>query len=189
MAIDVRAFRQTIGHYATGVAVVAFEVDGTVRAMTANSLTSLSLDPPLLLFCVGKHTKTGQTIHQASRFSINILADSQRDISTYFAGAWRTGPAPSFAFIDWDAGPQLEGSAASIGCEIHAIHDGGDHWIVVGRVVTLQLLLPSFRSRRALHTRHRDAFSPCWKRGRLLPRSPGWIVLRRSIVVSEVRAD
>jgi 3-hydroxy-9,10-secoandrosta-1,3,5(10)-triene-9,17-dione monooxygenase reductase component len=137
MAIDVRAFRQTIGHYATGVAVVAFEVDGAVRAMTANSLTSLSLDPPLLLFCVGKHTKTGRTIHQASRFSINILADGQRDISTYFAGAWKTGPAPSFAFLDWDAGPQLEGSAASIGCDVHAIHEGGDHWIVVGRVIAL----------------------------------------------------
>jgi len=135
MPIDSRTFRQTVGQFATGVTVVAMEVDGTIRAMTANSFTSLSLDPPLVLFCVGKHTRAGQVVHAAAGFSINILEEGQQDISAYFAGAWKDGPPPPFAFIDWEGGPRLEGSAASLGCLIHGIHEGGDHWVVIGRVV------------------------------------------------------
>jgi flavin reductase (DIM6/NTAB) family NADH-FMN oxidoreductase RutF len=59
MSIDVRAFRQTVGQFVTGVTIITAEVDGTVRGMTANSFTSLSLDPPLVLFCVGKATTMG----------------------------------------------------------------------------------------------------------------------------------
>src|SRR5688572_27084636 len=59
MPIDSRTFRQTVGQFVTGVTVIALDVDGTLRAMTANSFTSLSLDPPLVLFCVGKHTRAG----------------------------------------------------------------------------------------------------------------------------------
>jgi flavin reductase (DIM6/NTAB) family NADH-FMN oxidoreductase RutF len=137
MAIDARTFRQTVGQFVTGVTVIALDVDGTLRAMTANSFTSLSLDPPLVLFCVGKHTKAGQAVHAATGFSINILAEGQQDISTYFAGAWKNGPSPSFSFIEWEGAPRLAGSVASLGCDIHAIHEGGDHWIVIGRVVAM----------------------------------------------------
>jgi 3-hydroxy-9,10-secoandrosta-1,3,5(10)-triene-9,17-dione monooxygenase reductase component len=137
MPIDSRTFRQTVGQFATGVTVIALDVEGTLRAMTANSFTSLSLDPPLVLFCVGKHTKAGQAVHAAAGFSINILAEGQQDISTYFAGAWKNGPSPAFTFIDWEGAPRLEGALASLGCDIHAIHEGGDHWIVIGRVVAL----------------------------------------------------
>jgi 3-hydroxy-9,10-secoandrosta-1,3,5(10)-triene-9,17-dione monooxygenase reductase component len=137
VAIDSRAFRQTVGQFVTGVTVIALDVEGTIRAMTANSFTSLSLDPPLVLFCVAKHSKAGQAVHAASAFAINILAEGQQDISTYFAGAWKSGPPPAFAFIPEEGGPRLEGCVASIGCRIHAVHEGGDHWIVVGRVVSL----------------------------------------------------
>ena len=137
MSIDPRTFRQAAGQFATGVTVIALEVDGTIRAMTANSFTSLSLDPPLVLFCVGKHTRAGQAIHAATGFSINVLAEGQQDVSTYFAGAWKGDPPPAFAFLDWEGGPRLEGAMASLGCLVHAIHEGGDHWIVVGRVVAL----------------------------------------------------
>jgi 3-hydroxy-9,10-secoandrosta-1,3,5(10)-triene-9,17-dione monooxygenase reductase component len=137
MPIDPRTFRQTVGQFATGVTVIALDVEGTLRAMTANSFTSLSLDPPLVLFCVGKHTRAGQAVHAATGFSINILAEGQQDISTYFAGAWKNGPSPSFNFIDWEGAPRLEGALASLGCDIHAIHEGGDHWIVIGRVVAM----------------------------------------------------
>jgi len=57
--IDSRAFRQTVGQFATGVTIITTEVDGVIRALTANSFTAVSLDPPLVLFCVGKATKTG----------------------------------------------------------------------------------------------------------------------------------
>jgi 3-hydroxy-9,10-secoandrosta-1,3,5(10)-triene-9,17-dione monooxygenase reductase component len=135
MPIDSRTFRQTVGQFVTGVTVIAFEVDGTIRAMTANSFTSLSLEPPLVLFCVGKHTRAGQAIHAATGFSINILSEDQQDLSSYFAGAWKSGPPPAFAFLDWEGGPRLEGAVASLGCAIHGIHEGGDHWIVIGHVV------------------------------------------------------
>ena len=134
MSIDSQTLRQALGQFATGVTVVAAEVEGTVHAMTANSFTSLSLDPPLVLFCVGKNTRAGQLIHEATRFCVNILQQNQRDLSTYFAGAWKEAPPPPFSFTTWHGAPRLDGSAAALGCEVHAIHEGGDHWIVVGRV-------------------------------------------------------
>lgn len=135
MPIDARTFRQTAGHFVTGVTVVAVEVDNEVRAITANSFTSLSLEPPLVLFCLGKDTKAGQAIHFAEGFSINILQQNQQHLSAYFAGIWKKPEAPDFEFIGWDGGPRLEGCAAALGCAVHGIHEGGDHWIVVGRVI------------------------------------------------------
>jgi 3-hydroxy-9,10-secoandrosta-1,3,5(10)-triene-9,17-dione monooxygenase reductase component len=138
VTLDERTFRQTVGHFVTGVTVVAFDIDGTTRAMTANSFTSLSLNPPMILFCVGKETRTGRSIHGASRFSINILSEEQQDLSTYFAGGWRDGSPPEFAFVNWLGRPRLEGSAASLACDVQAIHEGGDHWIVVGHVAAVE---------------------------------------------------
>jgi flavin reductase (DIM6/NTAB) family NADH-FMN oxidoreductase RutF len=136
--VDARTFRKTVGHFATGVTVVAFDdVDGGTLAMTANSFTSLSLEPPLVLLCVGKNTRTGRAIHEAARFSINILAEDQRDLSKYFAGGWKQATPPPFAFSSWTGRPRLEGCAASLACDLHAIHEGGDHWIVVGHVIAV----------------------------------------------------
>lgn len=138
MSIDARTLRHTVGQFATGVTVVSTEVDGSVHALTANSFTSLSLDPPLVLFCVGKHTKAGRLIHQASRFCVNILHEAQRDQSTYFAGGWKEETAPpAFSFEPWHGTPRLAGSAAALGCQLFAIHEGGDHWIVVGHVLAV----------------------------------------------------
>ena len=137
MDIDPRAFRQTVGQFVTGVTVIAAEIEGAIRAMTANSFTSLSLDPPLVLFCVGKDTKMGQLIRSATGFSVSILQQSQQHLSTYFAGGWKEDTPPAFSFEPWEGGPLLAGSAAALGCSVHAIHEGGDHWIVVGRVVSL----------------------------------------------------
>jgi len=137
MSIDLRTFRDTVGRFVTGVTVVAIEVDGEIRAMTANSFTSLSLDPPLVLFCLGKDTNAGHQIHSATGFTVSILRHDQRDLSSYFAGAWREVVPPSFSFTAWEGGPRLDGCVAALGCQMHAIHDGGDHWIAVGRVVRL----------------------------------------------------
>lgn len=144
MAIDSQAFRQTVGQFATGVAVIAIEIDGTLRALTANSFTSVSLEPPLVLFCIGKQTRAGRAIHQATGFSVNILRHDQQDLSAYFAGVWKDDTPPPFTFIEWEGGPRLDGATASLGCRIHAVHDGGDHWIVVGEVIALhRAVLPS----------------------------------------------
>jgi flavin reductase (DIM6/NTAB) family NADH-FMN oxidoreductase RutF len=137
MSVDARAFRQTVGQFVTGVTVIAAEVNGSVHAMTANSFTSVSLDPPLILFCVGKAAHLGQLIHSATGFSVNILQLGQEHLSTYFSGAWRQELPPPFNFIPWEGGPLLDGSLAALGCCVEAIHEGGDHWIVVGRVLSV----------------------------------------------------
>jgi len=121
MAVDKREFRQTAGRFVTGVAVIVTEIDGEIRAMTANSFTSLSLEPPLVLFCVGQATKTGQVIHSASGFSVNILSHDQQALSTYFAGGWTEAQPPYFRFVRWTGGPRLEGCTAALGCGIHSI--------------------------------------------------------------------
>jgi len=136
-AIDPRAYRATIGLFATGVAVVAAGYGNHLHAMTANAVTSLSLDPPLLIFCVGKNARMVSAMEQSAGFSVNILRDGQQALSTYFAGGWKEPNAPPFRFVPWEGGPRLEGCAASIACALHERIEGGDHWIVVGRVVAV----------------------------------------------------
>jgi 3-hydroxy-9,10-secoandrosta-1,3,5(10)-triene-9,17-dione monooxygenase reductase component len=138
MSIDPRHFRQTVGQFVTGVTVIAMEVDGHIRALTANSFTSLSLNPPLVLFCLGKGTKAGQLIHEVAEFSVNILSVDQQPLSSYFAGIWKDQEAPpTFSFTRGEGGPRLDGAVAALGCQVNAVHEGGDHWIVVGQVVSI----------------------------------------------------
>jgi len=134
MSIDPRAFRHTVGQFVTGVTVIAMEAEGSIRALTANSFTSLSLDPPLVLFCLGRETKAGRSIDQATEFSVNILSEEQRALSSYFAGIHRGDP-PSFSFTRADGPPRLDHCVAWLSCRVDAVHEGGDHWIVVGEVL------------------------------------------------------
>jgi len=135
---DSRAFRRAVGQFVTGVTVIAIELDGEIRAMTANSFTSLSLEPPLVLFCLGKQTKAARFIHTARAFSVNILTEEQQPLSTYFAGAWKDEAPPPFSFTAWHQGaPRLDGSTVSLSCVTQAVHEGGDHWIVVGEVIAI----------------------------------------------------
>ena len=134
--IDPRAFRQTMGLLATGVTLIAAQDGHETRAMTANAVASLSLDPMLALACIGKQAKMAGFLEKAAGFSINILRDEQQALSSYFAGAWKE-PAPPFRFVPWTGGPRVEGCLAAIGCEVHEFVEGGDHWIVIGRVLAL----------------------------------------------------
>jgi flavin reductase (DIM6/NTAB) family NADH-FMN oxidoreductase RutF len=143
MAVESRSFRQTVGQFATGVTVIATETEGSVRAMTANAFSSLSLDPPLVLFCVRKDAHMAQVIAPATLFSINILGQDQQQLSTYFAGAWKEPAPPQFSFTRWEQVHRLEGCVAALGCAVETIYEGGDHWIVIGRVLAL------YRSERA----------------------------------------
>jgi flavin reductase (DIM6/NTAB) family NADH-FMN oxidoreductase RutF len=134
---DLRKFRQTMGLFATGVTVVAVEVDGEVHAMTANAVTSLSLDPLLILVCVGKKARMAAELEESAGFSVNILRGEQQALSTFFAGGWKEETPPPFRFVPWEGGPRLEGCLAALGCATDQIVDGGDHWIVIGRVAAL----------------------------------------------------
>jgi flavin reductase (DIM6/NTAB) family NADH-FMN oxidoreductase RutF len=137
--LDKKSFRQVVGQFPTGVTVVATEVDGKVHGMTANAITSLSLEPLTMLFCVGKKTKMAEFIRRAEGFSVNILREDQQALSTYFAGGWKQETPPPFRFVPWTGGPRLEGCAAAIGCKRAELIEGGDHWIVLGEVVALEL--------------------------------------------------
>ncbi len=136
-SIDPGDFRRTIGLFATGVTVVATEFEGEPRAMTASAVTSVSLDPLLVLVCIQNILPIAEHIRLAGVFSINILQQSQEALSNYFAQLWKEPAPPPYRFVPWEAGPRLEGSMASIGCVLHEIFDGGDHRIVVGRVAAL----------------------------------------------------
>lgn len=143
-AQDPRLFRDTMGRFATGVTVLTFTVDDEVRGMTANSFTSLSLDPPLLLVCIGKDVSTYPLWERADTFVVNILGDDQKDISDVFAshGAPQV-PDSGFAYHEGVVGaPVLDGTLAHAECRLSARYDGGDHTIVVGEVVDFSIDRP-----------------------------------------------
>ena len=137
MSIDPRTFRQTLGQFATGVTIIVTEVEGHVHGMTANAFTSLSLEPMLVLFCVGKKARTAGLLQTAQGFSVNILREDQQALSTYFAGGWKEPTPPPYRFVPWEGAPRLEGCAAALGCTMHQIFEGGDHWVVIGQVVAV----------------------------------------------------
>ena len=136
---DQRQFRDTMGLFATGVAVIAVPAGEEVQAMTANAVSSLSLEPLLLLFCPAKKAHLSQHLAPNVPFSVNLLRADQVAISTYFAGAWREALPPAFRFVRVGATPKLDGCLASLICSVRSISDGGDHWVVVGSVHDLQL--------------------------------------------------
>jgi 3-hydroxy-9,10-secoandrosta-1,3,5(10)-triene-9,17-dione monooxygenase reductase component len=138
-ALDPRRFRDTIGLFATGVAVIVARAGDEVLAMTANAVSSASLDPMLVLFCPGKRTRFAQALPDLSGFTINFLRHEQQALSTYFAGGWREPAPPAFRLVPSRCAPRLEGSLASIGCELERVTEMGDHWLVVGRVVDLHI--------------------------------------------------
>jgi flavin reductase (DIM6/NTAB) family NADH-FMN oxidoreductase RutF len=130
LAPSSKNFRETLGLFATGVSVVATHLGGQVHAMTANAVSSLSLDPPLVLFCPAKRARFSNLLPAAAGFSINFLRDEQEALSTYFAGAWKEATPPRHRFVTTADLPRLEGCLASLLCEKRDVYDGGDHWLV-----------------------------------------------------------
>lgn len=131
---DEGAFRRACGQFATGVAVVATQgPDGRPAGLTVNSFTSVSLDPPLVLFCLDDRAGCLAAFAGAPGFAVNVLAEGQADLSRRFAGA----EADKFAGLAWRDGPRgpvLAGVLASFQCRTDAVHRGGDHLILVGAV-------------------------------------------------------
>jgi 3-hydroxy-9,10-secoandrosta-1,3,5(10)-triene-9,17-dione monooxygenase reductase component len=126
------AFRRMMGRFTTGVAVVLTTGDRGPMGLTVNSLTSLSLDPPLLLFCAKNGSRTVDAVIERGVFSVNILADAQEDVSGYFAGNTdRRETAACDRHGKWLAIPDSNGA---LFCEVACVYPGGDHSIVVGEV-------------------------------------------------------
>lgn len=137
MSIESSEFRRVLGHFPTGVTVVTgADVDGAT-GMTIGSFASVSLDPPLVMFCPGRSSESWVQIKRYGNFCVNVLGIDQADVCALFAGK----SEDKFAGIDWTTevtgAPVISGALAWIDCEVNAIHDGGDHEIVVGLVKAL----------------------------------------------------
>lgn len=133
---DARTLRDAMGCFATGITIVTSRApDGTPIGLTANSFTSVSLDPPLLLVSIANNAGSAAALKQAEHFVVNVLQTSQQPSSNRFAGKGED----RFATTPWHPGesgmPLLDGSLGSFECKRHAIHDGGDHFLLVGEVV------------------------------------------------------
>lgn len=141
-AIDARRYRDTIGRFATGVTVLTWDDGEHVRGMTANAVTSVSLDPMLLLACVDKRGSAHEQLHRAQAFTVNILAEDQIAVSQAFArsGVEDMGDMP---YLTGSTGaPIIVGALAWVECEIAERIPGGDHTIFIGRVVDLAVARP-----------------------------------------------
>lgn len=141
---DARTLRDALGCFATGVTIVTTTAaDGSPIGLTANSFTSVSLDPPLLLVCIAKKAGSAATLKAASHFAVNVLQIGQQPASDRFARK----SEDRFADTAWEPGetgvPVLKGSLSSFECAQDAVHDGGDHFILIGKVIKA-----SFESRR-----------------------------------------
>jgi 3-hydroxy-9,10-secoandrosta-1,3,5(10)-triene-9,17-dione monooxygenase reductase component len=131
-------FREVLGHFPTGVVIVAAETEAGPVGMAVNSFTSVSLEPPLVLFCPARSSTTWPGIRDAGRFCANVLADGHEDVSRRFASKG----ADRFAGLAWHrgrCGPCLDGVVAWLECVLEAEHEAGDHVIAVARVLGLDL--------------------------------------------------
>jgi flavin reductase (DIM6/NTAB) family NADH-FMN oxidoreductase RutF len=136
MALETQELRRIMGHFATGVTVITTtDKDGTPNGLTANAFMSLSLNPALVLISVDK-TATCYTCFEAQNgFTVNFLSEDQEEISRRFA----TKGADKFAGLAWHPGENgaaiIEGALGYVECKITQCHDGGDHTIIVGKVM------------------------------------------------------
>ena len=133
---DPRTLRDALGCFGTGVTIVTcLDPEGKPSGITVNSFTSVSLDPPLLLVCIHKKSVAAETLTTGSCFAVNVLQREQQPASISFS----TRAEDRFGNTRWSCGeagaPILEESLCVFECERYAVHDGGNHHILVGKVV------------------------------------------------------
>ena len=137
MSVEPHVFRRVLGHLPTGVTVITAQLPDGPIGMACNSVTSVSLEPPLIAFCPARGSETWQTLRPTARFCVNVMAEHHEAATRAFA---RKG-IDRFAGIHYHSrrcGPALDGAVAWLDCEIRAEHDGGDHLIVVAEVMALE---------------------------------------------------
>lgn len=142
MTVESGAFRETLALYPTGVAVAAIASGNGFRAMTIGSFTSASLDPPLVLFCLGKKCRLAELAEVGRPYSVSVLRADQGALSTFFAGGWKEPTPPPHRFVPCGGGARLEGAVATVAGLVSSVVDGGDHLVVIGTVTELVRGLP-----------------------------------------------
>lgn len=131
------ALRAAMGRFPTGVAIVAaLDGEGAPFGLTVNSLTSVSLDPPLLLVCIDRRAASHDPLMAAEHFAVSILSEAQAPVADRFASEPSSGRFEAAAWTSGAGGaPRLEGALAWLECAHHDVYAGGDHSILVGRVL------------------------------------------------------
>lgn len=135
--IDPRMFRQALGQFCTGITIITTTHDGQPSGFACQSFAALSLDPPLVLFCPTKLSRSWQAIEASGKFCVNVLTENQRELCARFGSK----EPDKFAGVGWResalGSPILDGCLAHIDCTVHSVTDGGDHFVVFGSVHSL----------------------------------------------------
>lgn len=133
-ASDGRAFRRCLGQFATGVTVMTAKDGEQLAGLSVNSFAALSLDPPLILWSVRRESGSWPIFRQAGHFAVNVLSCDQVELSNRFA----TAGGDKFSQTPWMPGyrgaPLLAGAIAHLECDLVQVHEGGDHYVLVGKV-------------------------------------------------------
>lgn len=137
MPVAIDQFKSSLSQWASGVSVITYASKTQKGGVTVSSFSSVSLEPPLVLFCLAKQSKAKEAIESAGNFAVNILSSEQKQISADFA----SGSLDKAVVLEGlnpgilsTGAPILHGSLASLDCLVHQIIDAGDHWIFLGRV-------------------------------------------------------
>lgn len=138
MPLDPLEFRRAMSRFATGVTVVTVKAGDRRHGMTVNSFTSVSLDPPIVLWCAEKGARTLRLIEESGVYAVSVLGEEQQVLSQHFATRSSEGQ-DRFEGVPWYPGPVtgcplLPGALATFECRMVANHDSGDHRILVARV-------------------------------------------------------
>ncbi|MCD0447946.1 flavin reductase family protein [Actinocorallia sp. API 0066] len=160
---DPAEFRRVVGRFPTGVTVVTTVADGVPHAMTMSAFTSVSLDPLLVLFCAEKKARFHDTVLAQDTWAVSILGEGSQDASAWFATRGRPleGQLDPWAHHPGavTGAPILDAAIGALECRTHAVHDGGDHSIVLGEVLAVSApaegepLLYAGGAYRTLHPR------------------------------------
>ena len=130
-------FRKICGQFATGVTVLTTTSNGEVHGITVNSFTSVSLDPPLILFCIDKKARFNTPLTAEKSLAINILSEEQQEISNRFANPSMTSEErfSGLQFLSDYANPVFDDNVGVLTAQLQKTHDGGDHWIYIAKVI------------------------------------------------------
>lgn len=160
MGVSGDAFRDVMSRWATGVTVVTSRHGEEIHGMTVNSFSSLTLEPPLVLFCADQSAHTYELVAAGGIFAVNMLHEGQDELSNVFAGRYPERDEDRFAGVSYrqavTGAPILQESLAYLDCRVVASHPQGTHTIFVGAVEAAELLQPDARPLLYFHRRYRQ---------------------------------
>lgn len=140
MTFDQDLFRRAMGRFATGITVITgSDQNGTPLGLTVNAFSSVSLDPPLVLVCLGKNTRSLEAFTEGKGFNVNLLTADQQDVSNVFASRSDDKFQGVETQVTENGLPAIADSLALIECDREAVYPGGDHEILIGRVTNIIL--------------------------------------------------